>query len=215
MAVAERNDLQAYCLEVAQRAKQAAAALAAIGGTRKNQWLHVAARLLRENVPTLQLANDLDVAAAGQFGLSAAQIDRLRLTPKVVESMAASLEAVAEQSDPIGEVIESSIRPNGLEVRKVRVPLGVIFFIYESRPNVTSDAAAIAIKSGNAIILRGGKEAAHSNQAVADLLAAAARSRSAGRRRAAGDHDRSGRRRPVSGARATTSTWRFRAAARV
>ncbi len=89
--------------------------------------------------------------------------------------MAASLEMVAAQSDPIGEVIESTVRPNGLEVRKVRVPLGVIFFIYESRPNVTSDAAAIAVKSGNAIILRGGKEAAHSNRAIADLLAAAAR----------------------------------------
>ena len=114
------------------------------------------------------------MAAAPQFGLSPAQIDRLRLTPKVIESMAASLDAVAGQSDPIGEVIEASVRPNGLEVRKIRVPLGVVFFIYESRPNVTSDAAAIAIKSGNAIILRGGKEAAHSNRAVADLLARAA-----------------------------------------
>lgn len=129
---------------------------------------------MRENVAALRQANDLDVAAAPQFGLSPAQIDRLRLTPKVIESMTASLDAVAGQSDPIGEVIEASVRPNGLEVRKIRVPLGVVFFIYESRPNVTSDAAAIAIKSGNAIILRGGKEAAHSNRAVADLLARAA-----------------------------------------
>src|SRR5271154_2187484 len=87
--------------------------------------------------------------------------------------MATALEEVAAQSEPIGEVIESSIRPNGLEVLKVRVPLGVIFFIYESRPNVTTDAAAIAIKSGNAIILRGGKEAAHSNRALLALLSAA------------------------------------------
>ncbi len=145
------------------------------GGECKNAWLRAAARLLRENEARLQEANAQDVAAAPQFGLSPAEIDRLRLTPKVIESMAASLEAVAAQADPIGEVIDSSIRPNGLEVRKIRVPLGVVFFIYESRPNVTSDAAAIAVKSGNAIILRGGKEAAHSNRAVGELLAAAAR----------------------------------------
>src|SRR5207253_5728561 len=95
---------------------------------------------------------------------------RLRLTPKGIESMAAALEEVAALPEPIGEVIESSIRPNGLEVLKVRVPLGVIFFIYESRPNVTADAAAICVKSGNAVILRGGKEALHSNQALAALL---------------------------------------------
>ncbi len=89
--------------------------------------------------------------------------------------MARGLEEVAAQSEPIGEVIEATIRPNGLEVRKVRVPLGVIFFIYESRPNVTADAAAIAIKSGNAVILRGGKEAAESNRAITNLLAMASR----------------------------------------
>ena len=101
-------------------------------------------------------------------------MDRLRLTPAVIESMAAGLEEVAAQAEPIGEVIESSIRPNGLQINKVRVPLGVVFFIYESRPNVTADAAAICVKSGNAVILRGGKEAAHSNRAVADLLQQAA-----------------------------------------
>ena len=127
-----------------------------------------------ENEARLQAGERPGRGAAPQYGLCAAEIDRLRLTPKVIESMAASLEAVAVQTDPIGEVIDSSIRPNGLEVRKVRVPLGVVFFIYESRPNVTSDAAAIAVKSGNAVILRGGKEAAHSNRAIADLLAAAA-----------------------------------------
>ena len=101
-------------------------------------------------------------------------MDRLRLTPTVIESMAVGLEEVAALPEPIGEVIESSVRPNGLDVLKVRVPLGVVFFIYESRPNVTADAAAICVKSGNAVILRGGKEAAHSNRAVADLLAEAA-----------------------------------------
>src|SRR5207253_10296174 len=99
---------------------------------------------------------------------------RLRLTPKGIESMAAALEEVAALPEPIGEVIESSIRPNGLEVLKVRVPLGVIFFIYESRPNVTADAAAICVKSGNAVILRGGKEAMHSNQAIVEVLNEAA-----------------------------------------
>ena len=126
--------------------------------------------LLRSEHATLAEANALDLIAAPKFGLSAAQIDRLRLTPTVIESMAVGLEEVAAQPEPIGEVIESSIRPNGLEVLKVRVPLGVVFFIYESRPNVTADAAAICVKSGNAVILRGGKEAAHSNRAIVDLL---------------------------------------------
>jgi glutamate-5-semialdehyde dehydrogenase len=175
MAVAEQNDLRAMCLDMARRAQRAAIALAGQSGSQKNAWLRAAARLLRENSPALTLANEIDVAAASQFGLTPAAIDRLRLTPKVIASMATSLEDVAAQTEPIGEVVESSIRPNGLEVLKVRVPLGVIFFIYESRPNVTVDAAAIAVKSGNAVILRGGKEAAHSNRAIAELLAAASR----------------------------------------
>src|SRR5207245_3001796 len=103
-----------------------------------------------------------------------AQIDRLRLTARSIEAMASAVEEVAALPDPVGEVIESSVRPNGLEVLKVRVPLGVVFFIYESRPNVTSDAAAICVKSGNAVILRGGKEAAHSNRAIATTMTRAA-----------------------------------------
>jgi len=102
--------------------------------------------------------------------LSDAAIDRLRLTPKRIAEMATALEEIAMFPDPIGQVIESSVRPNGIEVQKVRVPLGVVFFIYESRPNVTSDAAAICVKSGNAVILRGGKEAKHSNEAIVRLL---------------------------------------------
>ncbi len=108
------------------------------------------------------------------FGLTAAAVDRLRLTPSRIQAMATALEEIAMLPEPVGEIISSSIRPNGLEVQKVRVPLGVVFFIYESRPNVTSDAAAICVKSGNAVILRGGKEAAHSNRAIVDLLSAAA-----------------------------------------
>ncbi|HUY88872.1 MAG TPA: glutamate-5-semialdehyde dehydrogenase [Pirellulales bacterium] len=174
MAVADERDLEAYCLDLGQRAQQAAAELAAISGAKKQAFLHGAARLLRQRAPRLIEANGADLAAAPQFGLTEAQIDRLRLSPKTIEAMAVGLEEVAAQPEPIGEIIESSIRPNGLEVTKVRVPLGVVFFIYESRPNVTADAAAICIKSGNAVILRGGKEAAHSNRAIADVLAEAA-----------------------------------------
>jgi glutamate-5-semialdehyde dehydrogenase len=173
MAVAESNQLREYCLDMAKRAKATGADLAQLSGAQKQAWLRTSARLLRERSKELADANALDLSAAPGYGLTAASIDRLRLTPSTIESMAAALEEIAAQPDPIGEVIESSVRPNGLEVRKVRVPLGVVFFIYESRPNVTADAAAIAVKSGNAIILRGGKEALHSNRAIADILAEA------------------------------------------
>jgi glutamate-5-semialdehyde dehydrogenase len=175
MAIAEQHSLQQYCLDVAQKAHRAQQALATLRGETKNAWLRAAARLLREHELELQAANERDVAQATEFGLTPAAIDRLRLSTKAIESMAAGMEEVAALPEPIGEVIESTIRPNGLEVRKVRVPLGVIFFIYESRPNVTADAAAVAIKSGNAVILRGGKEAAESNRAIAALLSAASR----------------------------------------
>jgi glutamate-5-semialdehyde dehydrogenase len=174
MAVAETTDLRQYCLETATRARRASGELARLGGGPKNDWLLRSAALLRSERAALTAANSLDLAAAPQFGLSEAQIDRLRLTSNTIESMAVGLEEVAALSEPIGEVIESSIRPNGLEVLKVRVPLGVVFFIYESRPNVTADAAAICIKSGNAVILRGGKEAVHSNRAIVALLEQAA-----------------------------------------
>jgi glutamate-5-semialdehyde dehydrogenase len=175
MAVVDSTDLTAYCLDVAKRARQASAQLGQLLGSQKIAWLHRAAELLRERTAELIDANRQDVAAAPGYGLTDAQIDRLRLTPKTIESMAAALEQIAAQRDPIGEVIESTVRPNGLEIQKVRVPLGVVFFIYESRPNVTVDAAAICVMSGNAVILRGGKEALHSNQALAELLAEASR----------------------------------------
>ncbi|HEV3138650.1 MAG TPA: glutamate-5-semialdehyde dehydrogenase [Pirellulales bacterium] len=174
MAIAEISDLRTYCLETAQRARRASTELALLEGGEKIAWLTRAAELLRSGHGELAEANALDLAAAPQFGLTAAQIDRLRLTPDVVASMAAGLDQVAALPEPIGEVIDSSIRPNGLEVLKVRVPLGVVFFIYESRPNVTADAAAICVKSGNAVILRGGKEAVHSNRAIVAILDQAA-----------------------------------------
>lgn len=162
--------LQEYCLEVARRAKAASVELACLGGAVKQKWLQRSARLLKERTIALSEANHKDLAAAPSFGLTDAQIDRLKLTPPRIEAMAKALEEVALLPEPIGEIIWSSVRPNGLVVQKVRVPLGVIFFIYESRPNVTADAAALCVKSGNAVILRGGKEAAHSNRAIVDIM---------------------------------------------
>jgi len=167
-------DLGSYCCQVARRAKAASLELAQVRGEVKTAWLHHAANLLRENLEKLQVANSQDLEAAPGYGLTEAQIDRLRLTPDRIEGIASALEQVASLRDPIGQVIDSTIRPNGLEINKVYVPLGVVFFIYESRPNVTADAAAICVMAGNAVILRGGKEAIHSSQAIVELLHEAA-----------------------------------------
>jgi glutamate-5-semialdehyde dehydrogenase len=174
MMAVERDELKQYCQETAQRAKRASAALTQVTGQQKNDWLSLSAKLLRQHTAKLTEANRLDLEAAPGYGLTDAQIDRLRLTDDRIKGIAEALEQVAMLPNPIGQVIESSIRPNGLDVQKVRVPLGVIFFIYESRPNVTADAAALCVKSGNAVILRGGKEAIHSSQAIAQLMAEAA-----------------------------------------
>src|SRR5690242_15991223 len=115
MAVAESRDLRTYCLAVARRAKAASAELAQVGGKQKQDWLRRAAVLLRQRSSDLQAANARDLAAAPSFKLDNAQIDRLRLTPKVIESMAVALEEIAQQPNPVGEVIESTVRPNGLE----------------------------------------------------------------------------------------------------
>jgi glutamate-5-semialdehyde dehydrogenase len=174
MATATEPNLDRYCADVAARAKKASARLAVTKTSVKNDWLRGSAALLRERVPQIEQANAQDLAAAPGYGLSDAAVDRLRLTPKRIEEIAAALEQVADLADPVGEVIRSTTRPNGLRIDKVRVPLGVVFFIYESRPNVTADAAAICVKSGNAVILRGGKEAIHSSQAIVDILHEAA-----------------------------------------
>ena len=168
------EDLREYCVDVARRACRAAAGLPQVTGDQKQQWLRLSARLLGERRAVLAEANRLDIEAAPGYGLTEAAIDRLRLTESGIEGIATALEEVATLPEPIGEVISSSIRPNGLDVQKIRVPLGVIFFIYESRPNVTADAAALGVKSGNAVILRGGKEAIHSSRAIVDILAEAA-----------------------------------------
>ncbi|NLX95164.1 MAG: glutamate-5-semialdehyde dehydrogenase [Rhodopirellula sp.] len=168
------GDLRDYCLSVARTAKRAAAELTQASGAQKQHWLRRSSQLMGERSIAISEANRLDLREAPGYGLTDAQVDRLRLTPDRIASMAEGLEEVATLPDPIGEVMWSSVRPNGLEVLKVRVPLGVIFFIYESRPNVTADAAALCVKSGNAVILRGGKEAAHSNAAITEILAEAA-----------------------------------------
>ncbi len=174
MAVAEQLDLDRYCADVSARAKCALIELATLSTDIKNGWLRRAAALLREQSARIAEANAHDVAAAPGYGLTDAQVDRLRLTPARIKTIAAGLEQVASLQDPVGEVIRTTKRPNGLVIDKVRVPLGVVFFIYESRPNVTADAAAICVKSGNAVILRGGKEAQQSSREIVDVLLEAA-----------------------------------------
>ncbi len=156
----------AYASQLAGRAKLASRQLAMATSEQKNDWLRRLAELLAERSTEILSENTLDLNKAPEFGLNEAAVDRLRLTPSRLSKMAADLRDVALLPDPVGEVIESSIRPNGLRISRVRVPLGVVFFIFESRPNVTVDAASLCIKSGNAVILRGGKEALHSNLAL-------------------------------------------------
>ncbi|WP_165064251.1 glutamate-5-semialdehyde dehydrogenase [Paludisphaera rhizosphaerae] len=167
----DARDVETICRELAVRARQAARSLATVGPGAKDAWLAAAARALETRTDELLAANALDVQAAPGLGLNAAAIDRLTLNPKRIGEMAQALLDVAALPDPVGEVVRSSRRPNGIEAVQVRVPLGVIFMIYESRPNVTVDAAAICVKSGNAAILRGGKEAIHSNRALHRILA--------------------------------------------
>ncbi|MEK6257614.1 MAG: glutamate-5-semialdehyde dehydrogenase [Planctomycetota bacterium] len=156
----------AYASQLAERARSASRKLATVTGAQKIRWLHRTAELLQDRSAELVRENERDIAMAPEYGLTAAAIDRLRLTPSRLTDIAAALHDVALLPDPVGETIESTVRPNGLRVSRVRVPLGVVFFIYESRPNVTVDAASLCVKSGNAVILRGGKEALHSNLAL-------------------------------------------------
>jgi glutamate-5-semialdehyde dehydrogenase len=160
------GDVASYCEEVARRARAASRQLATISGAQKNTWLLSAAAALTDRSDEILQANQHDLVLAGELGLSSAMLDRLRLTPERLRAAADGMREVVRLPDPVGRILDSSVRPNGLQVLKVGVPLGVIFFIYESRPNVTADAAALCIKSGNALILRGGKEAAHSNAAL-------------------------------------------------
>lgn len=159
-----------YCLELAKGARHASRLLLGTSGEVRDRALRRLADLLRHESAEIIGANERDRAEAPKYGLTSAAIDRLTLNTKRLSEMADAVDAIADFPDPIGRIIDSSIRPNGLEVQKVRVPLGVVFFIYESRPNVTTDAAALCLKSGNAVILRGGKEAGFSNRALGAMI---------------------------------------------
>ncbi len=163
-------DIKSYCGGLADGARAAARKLVAVPGHTRDAALRAIAGQLIQNRDALQSANAQDLEAGEAAGLSSALLDRLTLTDTRIESMAQSVRQIADQVDPVGEIIEGYVRPNGIRLEKVRVPIGVILIIFESRPNVTSDAAALCIKSGNAVILRGGKEALHSNHAIAQCV---------------------------------------------
>lgn len=156
--------------EIGQKARRASRALAILPSATKNAILEGMADALVARTPSILEANARDIAGAEAHGLTTAAIDRLRLTPDRVAKVADDIRDVARLDDPAGKVIAEWTRPNGLHIAKVRAPIGVIGIIYESRPNVTSDAAVLCIKTGNAVILRGGSESFHSNLAIAEAL---------------------------------------------
>ena len=157
-------------LDLGRRAKAASRGLALLSTEEKNRCLLAMAEALEGRKDAIAAANAKDMEAAPGYGLSAAMMDRLRLDEKRIASMAKGLREVAALPDPVGRVLDERVRPNGLKLRKVSTPIGVVVIIYESRPNVTADAASLCFKSGNATILRGGKEALHSNMAIAQIM---------------------------------------------
>ena len=164
-------NIQQYMQTVGANARSAAKAIAKASTGQKNQALEAIAEIISANAAAIAEANQIDLAAGKQNGLDAALLDRLELTPARIEGMVEGLRQVATLPDPCGEVTDMAYRPSGIQVGKMRVPLGVIGIIYESRPNVTIDAASLCLKSGNAAILRGGSEAFHSNKAIAAAIA--------------------------------------------
>jgi len=166
-------DVTAHVTGKARAAKEAARALALASARAKNDALQQMARGLEEKTGLVLDANRSDLARARSAGLASAFMERLTLSESRLEEMAAGLRQVAALPDPVGETVEAWRRPNGIEISRVRVPLGVVGFIYESRPNVTADAAGLCLKSGNAVLLRGGSEALESNTAIAQVLAKA------------------------------------------
>ena len=164
------NDMNSMVEQIAQDARGASRQLSAATTEHKNDALQAIARELESNRKTLIEENEKDLQAADKNGLSEAMIDRLRLTHERIDGMAQGLRQLISLPDPVGGIIEEKNRPNGLKIRKVRTPIGVIGIIYESRPNVTIDCAGLCLKSGNAAILRGGKEALHSNRALAQII---------------------------------------------
>ncbi len=159
--------------EAAQQAKVAARQVANLNAEQKNQLLTDIAASLTENTPSILAANEKDLAAGKDNGLDAAMLDRLALDPDRIKGIAEAVLEIAAQTDPVGNISSIQTMPSGIQVGKMRIPLGVIAMIYESRPNVTIDAAALCLKAGNAVVLRGGKEALHSNLALAECIKAA------------------------------------------
>jgi glutamate-5-semialdehyde dehydrogenase len=167
------SSIQETIHQMGRQARAAAYKLAQLSSDEKNAILREMAAAIRQRVPELLAANAKDLQAGRAKGLSNAMLDRLMLDEKRIEAMAAGIDQVATLPDPVGQVLDSWTRPNGIRIEQVRVPIGTIGIIYESRPNVTADAAVLCFKTGNATILRGGSEALHSNVAIADALAAA------------------------------------------
>ncbi|PLY14849.1 MAG: glutamate-5-semialdehyde dehydrogenase [Sedimenticola sp.] len=164
------KDVATYMQEVGQKARHASRALATASTGTKNAALLAIAESLDANRDRLMQENQKDLEAGAAKGLDAALLDRLELTPARIDGMNEGLRQIAALTDPIGEIFDMSYRPTGIQVGRMRVPLGVVGIIYESRPNVTADAAALCLKSGNATVLRGGSEAFHSNQAIAACI---------------------------------------------
>lgn len=159
-----------YMEELGKKAKQASYVSANAGTVKKNQALHAIADTLTQNIAQILEANQKDMENAAANGMTAAMQDRLKLTAERIENIANAVQKVIALEDPVGEEIKGWVRPNGLRIRQVRVPMGVIGIIFESRPNVTVDAAVLCLKAGNAVILRGGKEAIHSNLCLVQLM---------------------------------------------
>ncbi len=165
------TDWTSYVEQIGVAARRASRQLGGLRGAIKIEALTQMAAALRRDRQKILEANATDIENAKKAELAQPLIERLKLSEKKIESIASSVEQIAGQTDPVGSIIEGYVRPNGLRIQKVRVPLGVVLFFYESRPNVTSDAAALCIKSGNAVILRGGKESLYSNRAIGAVIA--------------------------------------------
>lgn len=166
----DNSKIYEQMIHIGEKAKKAASKLAHANSDMKNAALIQAARLIRSRQDEIIAANDKDMQEAAKKGLDKAMLDRLKLNPSRIEAMAAGLESIAGLEDPVGKVLSAWNRPNGLNISRVSVPLGVIGIIYESRPNVTADAGALCLKSGNAAILRGGSESFYSSNAIAACL---------------------------------------------
>src|ERR1019366_89580 len=163
-------NLNEQMTRLARQAKAASRELAKLTTAEKNACLLTMAQELEKNSNALKEANTLDMEVGAKLGLSSAMLDRLKLDDKRIAGMARGLREVAALPDPVGKILDERVRPNGLKLQKISTPIGVVVIIYESRPNVTADAASLCFKSGNATILRGGKEALNTNQTIARIM---------------------------------------------